>query len=601
MVAPCHCKSFRQNSRTTGAWAGLIFFLFSFLQSFAQNSISFEAAINVKEVIVGVPFELTFTLKNAEGSRFTAPTFTGFKTGGISEMRGMSFENRRSTTSQTWSVELTPTKPGVYSIGPATVYVNGRTLNSKALTISVVSLASSSKGNVNLPPGSDDKIFVAAEFDRKEAFVGQQLTWRIRLYTQVSVEGYDIISLPDFAGFYTKEKIRYDKRVEYLTIRRKKYAVRTLHEEALFAQESGELSIGPARVSVGIEQPGAQGFLFGPKPVTLQTQAITLNVKTLPQPLPESFTGGVGQYEWSVQADTNALSTDDALTLVLELKGNGDSRRFAPPKIQVPANCEIFEPRILEEEEYEGEFEILHRKRYEYVVLPKDTGNMEIRPLLSYFDVDSNRYSQLDASPIRFSVSIGKNYQSPNAPTIQDPAPADQVGTEPDFMARLMDWLRSPLLWSIVALPFVVLGFILLFKKRKPSPTAPAPRISVIPPQAPAPPPMSADLASARMRFANVGLLLKNGDPARFYAELFRAMQALISVRLGLQPSQMNDLDVSALLLKRGVTPIRTQALLSIWHTCEQAIYGAQAQAEHMEPTWQLATQVMEALERELR
>src|SRR5690606_21346018 len=111
---------------------------------------------------------------------------------------------------------------------------------------------------VKVPPGSDVQIFVAADFDQEEAYVGQQLTWRIRLYTQLSVEGYDIIALPGFDGFFTKEKIRYDKRVEYVTLKGKKYAARTLHEEAVFPQEAGELTIGNARVSVGIEQPGAQ-------------------------------------------------------------------------------------------------------------------------------------------------------------------------------------------------------------------------------------------------------------------------------------------------------------------------------------------------------
>jgi hypothetical protein len=62
----------------------------------------------------------------------------------------------------------------------------------------------------------------------------------------------------------------------------------------------------------------------------------------------------------------------------------------------------------------------------------------------------------------------------------------------------------------------------------------------------------------------------------------------------------MNDMDISALLRQRGATPIRIQALLSVWHTCEQSIYGSQAQAEQMESTWQMAQQVLEALEREM-
>jgi BatD DUF11 like domain len=593
---------FQKNVRACSFWASALLFLFKIPVLPAQSNVSFETSITTKEVLVGVPFELTFTLKNAEGSRFTPPGFPGFNKGAISETRGMSFVNGRSSSSQTWILELTSNKPGVFTTGSATVVAGGKTLSSKAITINVLSSGTSGKGNVPIPPGSDDRVFVASDFDQKEAFVGQQVTWRIRLYTQLSVDGYDIIALPEFDGFFSKEKIRYDKRVEYLTLGKKKYAVRTLHEQALFPQEAGELSVGVARVSVGIEQPGAQGFLFGPKPVNLQTQPVGLTVKALPQPLPTEFTGGVGLYEWDVKADTTALTTDDALTIVVEVKGNGDARRFAAPKISVPPNCEIFEPRILEEEEYEGELEILHRKRFEYVVLPKDTGIQEIKPVLSYFNADSNRYCQLRTASIQFKVTAGKNY------ALSNKLPEQTNTQKPGLLERLSKWLRSPILWSIVVLPFLAIGIFVLLKKRKPSSVAyqepghqavtnkPADSTPISSPNKP----LGTTLLSAQLSFANVGLLLKTDEPRQFYDALFKALHGWLSATFGIQPAQMNEADVRTILHQRGASPIRVQALLSVWHTCEQAIYGGQAQLEQMESTWQMAGQVLEALDREI-
>jgi hypothetical protein len=572
-----------------GAWAAFFLLCYSVLP--AQSGVTFEAAISAKEVIVGVPFELTFTLKNAEGARFTPPAFSGFQAGGISEMRGMSIVNGRSSTTQSWSLNLTAVKPGVYTIGPASVVAGRQTLQTKPLTVKVLSLAASSKGNVQAPPG-DDKVFIAAEFDRKEAYIGQQVTWRVRLYTQLSVDGYDLIALPDFNDFYSREKVRFDKRVEYLTLKGKKYAVRTLYEEALFPQKEGEQTIGPARISVGIEQPGTQGFFFGPKPVTLQTQPVSIDVKTLPAPAPETFTGGVGTYSWDVKADTNALTTDDALTITVEITGNGDARRFAAPRIRMPAGCEIFEPRILEEEEYESETEILHRKKFEFVVLPKDTGTLEIVPEMAYLDVDSNRYCVLKSASIRFVVTPGQNYQPPGS--IPESSAVESVKPrDPGFFEQMTDWLNSPVLWGILALPFLALGLIALFRKRKHTP-APVREPAAVPTP-------KADVSQARQRFAEAGRLLQGNDPRRFYDELFRALRGWLSARLGLEPAQLNDADISRKLLQHGATPIRTQALLSVWHTCEQAIYGGQAQSEHMETTYRLAEQVLDALEREVR
>jgi hypothetical protein len=542
--------------------------------------------------VVGVPFELSFTLKNADGSRFNPPVLSGFKRGGISEVRGMSFINGRSSSNQSWTMELIASKPGTFVIGSATVSANGRQLSSNPITIQIVPLSSSSKGQVNIPPGTDGKIFIAAEFDKKEAWVGQQITWRIRLYTQLSVEGYDLLDLPEFDKFFTREKVRYDKRVEYLTIKGKKYAVRTLHEEALFAQEAGEFVIPPARVSVGIEQPGTQGFLFGPKPVALETQPVSLKVKDLPQPLPATFTGGVGQYEWTVKADTTSLSTDDALTIILEVSGNGDARRFAPPKWQMLPAFEVFEPRILEEEEYESEVEILHRKKLEYVLLPKDTGSVELVFNLTVFDPDSNRYIDLRAEPLQVNISAGKNFKSPSElATPQDIEPAPPTDHLTDKIIR---WLQSPLLWSILALPFIALGVIFLLRRKKEQPNAPS-EIPVSPLSNPSNP------SNPSPRFRDTAYhLLNTAEPVRFYDALFHSLQDWLSGKLNLQPAQMNETDVSKALQLRGASPIRIQALMSVWQLCEQAIYGGHASAEEMESTWQLTSQVVEALEREI-
>jgi len=574
-------------------WAWVLFLLLPFNGLAAQGAVTFEASVNMKELVAGVPFEVSFTLKNAEGTRFSPPNFAGFQKGGISEVRGMSILNGRSSSHQTWMLELVANKPGSYVIGPATVLADGQPLSTKPLTLNVLSLAESSKGNVVVPPGADNQVFVAAEFEPKEAYIGQQVTWRIRLYTQLSVNGYDIISIPNFEGFFTKEKIRFDKRIEYLSIKGKKYAVRTLYEEALFPLETGELSVGAARLSVGIEQPGTQGFLFGPKPVRLQTQPTTLVVKPLPTPLPPTFSGGVGRYEWTVRADTTALSTDDALTLVLEIKGNGDARRFASPKISAPVNADIFEPRSLEEEEYESETEILHRKKIEYVVLPKDTGLLEINPELAYFDPDSNRYCTLQSPPIRVIVTAGRNYRpvADDLPTVSvSPSPAQPWYT----------W-GAPWIWGIALLPLFW-----WFWRRNPgkNPATEVPKTTPAghnPAPAKQPQQNRPNLTAARQRLSALGASLDAGiSPQQFYPELFKALQAWLSARFGLLPAQMNEADLRGVLLQRGATPIRIQALLSVWHSCEKAIYGAQAQADQMVPAWQLAVQVVEALEREI-
>lgn len=555
---------------------------------------TFEAKATTKEVALGSAFEVSFTLKDARGERFKAPDFTDFKTaGGPNEMRGMTFVNGRSTSHHTWYYELEPRRTGTFTIGPATVIADGKTLITKPLVVRVV--AAKSNPNVNLPPGSTDNLFIAGELDRTVAWLGQQLTWRIRLYTQLSLEGADIIEMPEFEGFYSKEKRRFDTRVTYQTIRGKKYAVKTLYEEALFPQKTGDLSIGPAQVRVDIEQAGAFGTFLGSKPVVLQTQPLRLTVKPLPAPAPEHFTGGVGRYEWQVEVDRDSLSTDDAITLKISLRGNGDSKRFAAPQLHLPPGLEGIEPKIVEEEEYENGEEVIHSKVLEYVILPKEPGEYSIAPALAVFDPDSNHFHTLQADSLPLiRVTTGKNYHLEQTPVDSLPPAPSPTPAGNRVWETISGWLQSPVLWSILALPVLFFAVFYLFKKRRqaanarpalpnePEPGRPSPKVS-------------------RDRFVRAGRLVGAGNPRAFYDELFKSLQAYLAARFDLTPAQMTQENVRKLLTERNIPSGTIQNILAVWQTCEQALFAGQTQAAQMENTWRQAESAVQDLEKTYR
>lgn len=582
----CNLPSLIRTFTNTRRWRaiGLLFVVPSLL--FAQT---FEVKSNSKEVVLGSSFEIAFSLKGARGERFKAPEFSDFKiVGGPNEMRGVVIINGRSSSHQTWSYELEPRRTGTFTIGPANVVVDGKTLSTPTLTVKVVS--PKSKPSVNLPPGISDNLFIVGELDHNEAYIGQQITWRIKLYTQLSLEGADIIELPDFEGFYSKEKRRFDTRVTYQTVNGKKYAVKTLHEEAIFPQKSEDLFIGVARVRVGVEEPpGTFRSFLGPKPVILQTQPLTLAVKALPDPWPDNFTGGVGQYNWQVEIDRDTLSTDDAITLTIALRGNGDSKRFAAPKLALPEGLEGFEPRIAEEEVYENGEELVHSKVLEYVILPKEPGEYSIVPSLTYFDPDSNRFVELKADHLpTVKISAGKNYHPDQADIDTPPLPTTSPGME--AWEKVSEWLHSPILWSLLALPISLFGIFYLLKKQKNKPAKPI---------YPSEPLINRPSAKAiRERFLRVAPLLHGGQPRAFYDELFKVLQSYLAARFQLTPAQMTQENIRTALTERGVPAGTIQNLLVVWQTCEQALFAGQSLSAQMESTWRAAESVVQDLER---
>lgn len=558
-----------------------------------SGPISFTASTDKKEVPAGFRFELTFTLLNAEGKGFRPPDFQGFRLIRPTEMlRGMNMNRGHSTTRQTWSFELEALRPGRFTIGPATVTVDGKTLRTEPLTVRV-----GPSPTVNLPRGANEDLFVTAELVPKgPVFEGQQVKLQIKMYTHLGVDAFDMLELPKFDGFYAHEMQRFDKRVQELTLRGKTYRVRTLHEVALFPREAGEFTIGPARMRIEVESPGAPPTIFGPAttPVLLQTAPVRLRVKPLPESAPAGFAGVVGQYEVKYSIDRDSLTTDDAGTLVVAIEGNGNAQQFAQPVLSLPEGLEIFPPKVREEEEYESMESLMHRQVLEYVVLLKKPGIYALAPSLSFFDPDSNRYVARTPEPsLTLTVSAGQNAGLPLLPPDSTQAVAlPETGSSPGFWARLSAWTNGPWLWLVVAAPVALaLLFWGLKKRRRPGPP-PAPG-SVPPPQS--------DARNTRDRFANARRLLANDSPRLFFDELLKALRGWLAASLHLPAPALTPELVRERLTERQVPESRISALLELWQTCEQAVFAGRHPYLNMESTWRQTEELVQAVERDLQ
>ena len=560
----------------------------------AQTTAIFEAVGPTKEVAEGTRFELAFSLKNTTAKRFIPPDFNGFRvTGGPSELRGAGFINGKSYSHQTWTYELEAGPPGTYTIGTATVQTATQTLRTQPLVIRVVKAPSS---RTKVPPSPDDRLFISAELDRETAWLGQQLLYQIKLYTQVGISDYDILDLPAFEGFFTQERRRFDTRTQYQTIKGKRYVVRILHEMSLFPQRTGALRIGTAQVRLGVEQPGSLSALLGGKRVLLQTQPIKIQINPLPEPIPENFSGGVGAYAWQVSADREALSTDNALTLSVRIEGNGDARRFADPKLELPAGLEGFEPKILEQEEYETGEQFVHARTLEYVILPKEPGEYSLQPELIVFDPDSNKYRRLTASdPINMHVTAGQFYGKDTAlpDTTNRPAPATR-SLFAGLWEKIGVWLNAPLLGSLAGILVLVAFFIYWRRRSKHKVTTPLVDPADIPPARP-------NLKSLRQRLKTVSTYLRNKDSQKFHHELLKVTEGYISIFLNTEPGLLSKEEVREKLALQQLPEPTINNLMHIWQTCEQAVFSGQPMSADMNNTWYQAETTLSQLDRMLK
>lgn len=555
----------------------------------AQALAVFEAEGPAKEVAEGSRFEVTFSLKNATAQRFVAPDFKGLHvTSGPTELRSAGFVNGKSYSRQAWTYELEAGPPGTYTIGSALVQTANQTLRTQPL---VVRVGKAKPARAKKPtPGSDDRLFLSAELDRETAWVGQQVLYQVKLYTQVGISEYDILELPQPEGIFTRERRRFDTRVQYQTIRGKKYAVRILYEMALFPQQAGTLPIGPAHIRLGVE-PSGGGLraLLGSVPMLMQTQPVALVVNALPEPAPANFSGGVGTYSWSVAADKTTLTTDDALTLTVTIEGNGDPRRFSNPRFDMPDGLEGFEPKALEQEEYETGEQFVHAGKLEYVVLPKEPGTYTLQPELVVFDPDSNVYRTLRTEqPIHLDVTPGPNYGK-TVPLDSVVTPVSARPALDGIWQQAVQYLLPLVGWGVLAGVLLALAVWFFRRKRKrdtPQSTA------VLASERPKP-----NLRHLRSRFQELQQLMQQNDPKLFYHELLKAVQNHLAVRMDTEPTMLTEPLMREKLAERGVPQLTIEALARVWQACEKSVFAGQASAAEMHPTWDLADSALRQLD----
>ena len=133
---------------------------------------------------------------------------------------------------------------------------------------------------------------------------------------------------------------------------------------ALFVQKEGEAVIEPMTVQVGVVKGKNDDPFFDPffssvrsENQTIQSNSVNIYVKPLPTNAPTSFTGGVGDFIIETTVSKADATTDDAISLKMRIMGNGDTKRWQAPKMPTIEGLEIYEPKVLREENTESQGE----------------------------------------------------------------------------------------------------------------------------------------------------------------------------------------------------------------------------------------------------
>lgn len=369
----------------------LLLIIATYLQlgNIQAQGIKFYVQTDAREILDNSYVDVEFILENADGKNFRPPNFKDFRIiAGPNRKSSMSIVNGKMNKKMSYGYTLRPLKTGALTIGAATIESFTGILSTETLTIEVI------KADQNTKRDNRD-FFVETSLSDSTAYVGQQLILSYKLYTRLDIRSYNIDAGSDFEGFFTQSINTEREATRREIINGVEYTTKVLRKIALYPQQRGIYSIEPAVVTLGIASDrSTRSFFFSNqlKNERVLTDALEIMVDNTPDNAPSSYSGAVGDYKMDARLEKRTLTTDDALVINMSIWGDGDSKTVLPPSWMESDSFDIYDPNTLRDSLYVSNGIRMHKKVYEYLLVPKYPGTHILKPEFSFFSPDSQDY-----------------------------------------------------------------------------------------------------------------------------------------------------------------------------------------------------------------
>lgn len=603
-----------------GRVAGVLFFiLFTSNVSFAQK---LTAQTSKTKVAVGESFQISFSL-NSSGSNFKAPPLTDFDVySGPNQSTSMSYVNGSMSQSITLSYVVAAKKEGKINIGPASVNVNGATIQSNPFTIEVVKGAANAQnqGNANhaaqnpSAPTSEnlsDNLFVKTIVSKTKAYLGEQITVTHKVYTRYQLRGFQDIKFPDYTGFWAQDMPNNPQiQVVNENIDGVNYQVGELKRTYLFAQRSGKLEIEPMNIECVVRKQSnrrprdvfEQFFGGGYEDATYSVKSKSVAIEILPLPdanKPADFSGAVGSYSFKAQISKEKIKANDAVNLTITLNGKGNIKLVDPLKINFPEDFETYDPKT-KENITAGANGVSGNKTFDYLIIPRHEGDYKIDQInFSYFDPEKKQYITIP-SP-EFTINVEKGAGGEESANVFNPRSKEDVkvlGNDIRYIKTNNIHLEpkndyffgSPLFYLGLISPFFAfVGFIFVRRKNtEQNKDAVAVKSR-----------KATKMAKKRLSLAEQ--YLKSNNKEQFYVEIFKALYGYIGDKLNILAADLNKEHISDTLKAKNVNDVTIQQLITTLDNCEYARYAPSAVSGDLNSIYNSTVELITKIEDEIK
>lgn len=456
----------------------IFLFFFSASNLLWGQEVTFKAQASKTEVSVNERFSVQFVLTYGQDNvsvdkPLQISDFGGLQQLAESNINSFQFNNGVVVNQMGLEVILVADQEGVYTIGPATVTVNGKRHKTNPLKITV------KKGlKPKIAPGQRlQGAFLTTEVSDENPFLNQEVVLVVKIFAR----DYSILNRlrnfqePDFTNLIAKfvsERVPDDEK--QVLIGGKTYISKELARYILFPQRSGEIDIEPFALNVLVSG------MFGAENVELTSEPISLHVKNLPGGKPANFSGAVGSFNLNTSLSKKEIKANEAVNLDVEITGSGNLNTLKTPEVPRTENIEAYSPKK------RNAFEVrpsgmMGKVEETHVLVPQFGGDYTIGPVVfNFFDPKQEKYVTLKTKPFVLRV------EGPSAPKV-DSASANQSlsdhhrtdsvsnppNSTPEKLSEITDDVVSSVsdkknwLWISILVGLIALGLFALWRKKR--------------------------------------------------------------------------------------------------------------------------------------
>ncbi|MBQ2142168.1 MAG: protein BatD [Alistipes sp.] len=546
---------------------------------------------------LGRPFNVAFTIDaEPEQNSFKAPEFeenfdvvAGPST---SVGRSMQFINGKQSSSYNYTITyaLMPRESGTFTIGSASVKVDGKTYTTRPMLVEVI--AEKQGAGVKTPNTSPegsigrDDIFLRLKVSDTELYKGESLRASLVLYTRVTVENIESLTMPPFDGFWSQE-LSFDNAPSREEYNGRVYETYKITELLLSPQESGKIVIPEAVMDV-VAQVVVQDRrnydpIFGGRQVyrvsrELKSAPVTINVKEFPAGAPQSFNGAVGNFSLRSTMPAAEIDANSADQIELTISGTGNLKFITAPRITLPESFEVYDTKVVDNCKITATG-TTGSLTYTYPFVARSAGAFTIpRIEFSFFNPDTQAYETLATEPFTLVVKDDGSIaaSAPATSNYNYGGPMRQLDRDIRFIhtgklpkRAAAAFILTPLYWlAIVAMValFILIYAVLRKRIRERSNTV-ARRMR------------HADkMAVQRLRMAE--RYMNEANRHAFYEEMLRAMWGYIGDKFNIPVASLTKEKIREELYRRNVAEATAEQFCEVISRSEEAQYAPSASGE---------------------